>query len=111
MVQGRRNATMPRPVPGRPEVPPQMIRRRALLAAPLLTAPALAQEAPWPNRPVRILLAYPPGGSTDVLARALAERLAGAIPGSAFVVENRPGGAAVVGTQAAAQAAPDGYTL
>lgn len=89
-----------------------MIRRRALLAAPLLAPGALrAQEAPWPARPVRILLAYPPGGSTDVLARALAEALAAAIPGSSFVVENRPGGAAVVGTQAAAVAAPDGYTL
>ncbi|WP_043360375.1 tripartite tricarboxylate transporter substrate binding protein [Belnapia sp. F-4-1] len=89
-----------------------MIRRRALLAAPLLAPGALpAQEAPWPVKPVRILLAYPPGGSTDVLARALAEALAAAIPGSSFIVENRPGGAAVVGTQAAAVAAPDGYTL
>ncbi|SDB64032.1 Bug family tripartite tricarboxylate transporter substrate binding protein [Belnapia rosea] len=89
-----------------------MIRRRALTAAPwLLPGLAAAQDAPWPNKPVRILLAYPPGGSTDVLARALAEALGHAIPGSSFVVENRPGGAAVVGTQAAATAAPDGYTL
>jgi len=85
------------------------IRRRALLAT-IAASPALAQEA-WPSRPVRILLAYPPGGSTDVLARALAERLAAVIPGPGFIVENRPGGAAVVGTQAAATAAPDGYTL
>ena len=77
----------------------------------LLAMPALAAEATWPSRPVRILLAYPPGGSTDVLARALAERLGAAIPGPGFIVENRPGGAAVVGTLAAAQAAPDGYTL
>ncbi len=89
-----------------------MVHRRALLAAPLLAPSALrAQEAPWPAKPVRILLAYPPGGSTDVLARALAEALAAAIPGSSFVVENRPGGAAVVGTQAAAVAPPDGTTL
>jgi len=89
-----------------------MFQRRALLAAPLLAPGALrAQEAAWPAKPVRILLAYPPGGSTDVLARALAEALAAAIPGSSFVVENRPGGAAVVGTQAAAVAPPDGYTL
>jgi tripartite-type tricarboxylate transporter receptor subunit TctC len=60
---------------------------------------------------VRIVLAYPPGGSTDVLARTLAAALAESIPGSTFVVDNRPGGAAVVGTQAVAQAAPDGYTL
>ncbi|WP_149535871.1 Bug family tripartite tricarboxylate transporter substrate binding protein [Siccirubricoccus phaeus] len=90
-----------------------MPNRRPLLAAALLF-PALARAQapePWPSRPVRILLAYPPGGSTDVLARALAERLAAAIPGSNFVVENRPGGAAVLGTQVAAQAAPDGYTI
>jgi tripartite-type tricarboxylate transporter receptor subunit TctC len=93
-------------------------RRRLLLAATLLGAPlaapgARAQEGgeAWPARPVRILVAYPPGGSTDLLARALAERLQAAVPGSIFVVENRPGGAAVVGTQAAAQAAPDGHTL
>jgi tripartite-type tricarboxylate transporter receptor subunit TctC len=90
-----------------------MLTRRPLLAAPLLlaaTAPARAQEA-WPARPVRVVVPYPPGGSTDVLARALAERLAALIPGPGFVVENRPGGAAVVGTQAVAQAAADGYTL
>lgn len=93
-----------------------MTGRRTLLALPLLAAgPAhgqtAGQEGTWPSRPVRILLAYPPGGSTDVLARALAERLAAAIPGPGFIVENRPGGAAVVGTQAAATAPPDGYTL
>ena len=89
-----------------------MTTRRALFALPVLAATAArAQEVTWPNKPVRIVLAYPPGGSTDVLARALAERLAAAIPGSSFIVENRPGGAAVVGTQAVATAAPDGYTL
>ncbi len=89
-----------------------MTTRRALFALPLLASPAArAQEAGWPGKPVRIVLAYPPGGSTDVLARALAERLAAAIPGSSFIVENRPGGAAVVGTLAVATAAPDGYTL
>ena len=95
-------------------------RRLPLLAAPLLGAPLASLDAraqqggggeAWPARPVRILVAYPPGGSTDLLARALAERLQAAVPGSAFVVENRPGGAAVVGTQAAAGAAPDGHTL
>lgn len=87
--------------------------RRPFLAAPLLwLVPRTARaQGDWPSRPVRIVLAYPPGGSTDVLARALAERLAVVFPGSGFVVENRPGGAAVVGTQAAATAPPDGYTL
>lgn len=89
-----------------------MFQRRPLLTLPFLASvPAVAQEGTWPSRPVRIVIAYPPGGSTDVLARTLADRLAATIPGSAFVVENRPGGAAVVGTQAAAAAPPDGYTL
>jgi tripartite-type tricarboxylate transporter receptor subunit TctC len=88
-----------------------MIRRRAMLATPVLALPATARAQAWPSRPVRIVLAYPPGGSTDVLARTLAAALAESIPGSTFVVDNRPGGAAVVGTQAVAQAAPDGYTL
>ena len=90
-----------------------MIARRRLLAVSLCLPGVARAQAPeaWPARPVRILLAYPPGGSTDVLARTLAERLAVAIPGAGFVVENRPGGAAVVGTLAAATAAPDGYTL
>jgi tripartite-type tricarboxylate transporter receptor subunit TctC len=88
-----------------------MIRRRALLATPALALPVAAHAQAWPARPVRIVVAYPPGGSTDVLARTLAAALAEAIPGGTFVVDNRPGGAAVVGTQAVAQAAPDGYTL
>lgn len=90
-----------------------MRRHLMLAAAALPVAAARAQDAaaPWPARPVRILVAYPPGGSTDLLARAVAEALQGAIPGATFVVENRPGGAAVVGTQAVAQAAADGYTL
>ncbi len=91
-----------------------MPHRRALLAAclfsPMLGRAALAQAA-WPNRPVRVGVPYPPGGSTDVLARAVAERLGAVISGASFVVDNRPGGAAVVGTQSVAQAAPDGYTL
>lgn len=88
-----------------------MIRRRALLATPAIALPAVARAQGWPARPVRIVLAYPPGGSTDVLARTLSAALQEAIPGATFVVDNRPGGAAVVGTQAVAQAAPDGYTL
>ncbi|MBM3589397.1 MAG: hypothetical protein FJX33_16740 [Alphaproteobacteria bacterium] len=88
-----------------------MIQRRLLLTAAILAMPALAQAQAWPSRPVRIVLAYPPGGSTDALARTLSAALQEAIPGGAFVVDNRPGGAAVVGTQAVAQAAADGYTL
>ncbi len=88
-----------------------MIRRRALLATPILAVPAAARAQSWPSRPVRVVVAYPPGGSTDVLARGVSAALQEAFPGSTFVVDNRPGGAAVVGTQAVAQAAPDGTTL
>ncbi len=87
-----------------------MPTRRALLAAAAL-APLAAVAQDYPARPVRIVLAYPPGGSTDVLARVLAARLQEMWNGSAVVVENRPGGGAIVGTQAVAMAAPDGYTL
>ncbi|WP_291297090.1 tripartite tricarboxylate transporter substrate binding protein [Elioraea sp.] len=89
-----------------------MITRRTLLAAAPAAAalPASAQEA-YPSRPIRIVIAYPPGGSTDVLGRALAQRLSELWNGASVVVENRPGGGAIVGTQAVAQAAPDGYTL
>ncbi len=92
-----------------------MVSRRSLLAAPLLPLAAQVHEAgaqeAWPAKPVRVVVPYPPGGSTDVLARAVAERLGALIGGPGFVVENRGGGAAVVGTVAVAQAPADGYTL
>ena len=80
-------------------------------AAP--SSPCPPSRAPRPGRRGRckIVVGYPPGGSTDVLARGLAAAMQEAIPGSTMVVDNRPGGAAVIGTQAVAQAAPDGYTL
>jgi tripartite-type tricarboxylate transporter receptor subunit TctC len=94
-----------------------MIRRRALLAgAPsLLAAPALAQSAgaqstgDWPNRPIRAVIPWPPGGSTDVLARLLCEQL-GQKLGQNYVLENRPGAGGNIGMDAIAKAAPDGYT-
>ena len=87
--------------------------RRALLALPLLCAagPLLAQPAnAYPSKSVRIIVPYPPGAINDVLARLLAERLQAGL-GQSVVVENRAGGGAVIGTQAVAAAAPDGYTL
>jgi tripartite-type tricarboxylate transporter receptor subunit TctC len=87
-----------------------MIPRRALLAAPLaLPCLARAQEG-FPQRQVRIVVPYTAGGGLDALARALAERLQAAWR-QPVVVENRPGGATVVGTDAVAKAAPDGHTL
>ena len=85
-------------------------RRFALLAA--LSAPGLAtaQEAAWPNRPLRIIVSFPAGSGTDILARYYAERL-GRTLGQAVLVENISGGNGVIATRAAARAAPDGYTL
>ena len=70
---------------------------------------ALAQEK-FPSRPITILLGYPPGGSTDTTARALAPVLE-RILGQPVVIQNRPGAAAMIGTQAVANATPDGYTV
>jgi len=89
-----------------------MIARRTLLGSALaapLAAPALAQ-APWPNRTVRVIVPWPPGGSTDVLARLLAEQMQ-TRTGQSFVLENRPGAGGNIGADALAKSAPDGYTM
>jgi tripartite-type tricarboxylate transporter receptor subunit TctC len=85
-------------------------RSLALLPAALLAAPALAQEAPWPSRPIRLVVAFPPGGLTDVMGRMVALRLQGVL-GQPVVVENRGGAGGTTGTQVAVRSAPDGYTL
>jgi tripartite-type tricarboxylate transporter receptor subunit TctC len=78
------------------------------LAAPLVR-PASAQ-ADWPTRPVRMIVPFPPGGSTDVLARVIGEYL-GRELGQTVVIENRPGSAGNVGVNAIARAEADGYTI
>ena len=89
-----------------------MIRRRALLALPLLAAPLSARaQGAWPERPVRILVPFAPGGNTDSLARLTAEILTEAVPGGAFVVENRTGAGGVLAVEALTRAVPDGHTL
>jgi tripartite-type tricarboxylate transporter receptor subunit TctC len=81
----------------------------AALAALALGAPqALAQS--FPTKPIRILVPFPPGGGTDVAARALGEHLTKELNQPA-VVENRPGGNSIIATDAVAKAAPDGHTL
>jgi tripartite-type tricarboxylate transporter receptor subunit TctC len=89
--------------------------RRSLLAfcTLLFTLPAMAQGSAqeWtPERPVRIIVPFPPGGATDLIARILAERASRDLP-HRWVVENRSGANGNIGMAAAAQSAPDGYTL
>jgi tripartite-type tricarboxylate transporter receptor subunit TctC len=94
---------------------------RPLMSRPLLAAslafvlpllwPANAQsQAGYPNKPVTFIVPFPPGGGTDISARAVAAKLGGKW-GYSVVVENRAGAAGIVGTDAAARARPDGYTL
>src|SRR5882762_1259298 len=74
----------------------------------LLPLPVLARE--YPNKPVKIIVPFAAGGPADVYARFLGQRLQEAL-GQPFVVDDRPGAGSVVGTDAAAKSAPDGYTL
>jgi tripartite-type tricarboxylate transporter receptor subunit TctC len=83
-------------------------------AALLVTAvsPARAADAPaaFPSKPVRLIVPFTPGGSTDILARAIGQKLTEAW-GQPVVVDNRPGAGGIIGMEAAAKAVPDGYTL
>ncbi|TDH61393.1 tripartite tricarboxylate transporter substrate binding protein [Dankookia rubra] len=86
-------------------------RRRAALALPWLAAATRAGAQPaWPARPLRVIVPFPPGQATDIMARLLAERLAERL-GQPVVVENRSGGAGVPGMETIAHAPADGYTL
>ncbi|MBK6649666.1 MAG: tripartite tricarboxylate transporter substrate binding protein [Betaproteobacteria bacterium] len=82
----------------------------ALFVAIGLTTPLLHAQTTWPNKPVRIVVPFAPGGTTDILARAMAPELAKAF-GQSFVVENRAGAAGNLGADIVAKSAPDGYTL
>lgn len=85
-------------------------RRHVLGAAALALLPALATAQAWPAKPIRLVVAYPPGGVSDVVARALADKLAGPL-GQPVVVENKAGASGGIGMDAVAKAAPDGHTL
>src|SRR5258706_15987177 len=84
------------------------MRLSALLFCILCAASATAQE--YPSRPVKILVPYGPGGATDIIARIVAQHLTSEL-GQSFIVENRPGANGNLALEAAAKAAPDGYTL
>ncbi|MGE0769171.1 MAG: Bug family tripartite tricarboxylate transporter substrate binding protein [Hyphomicrobiaceae bacterium] len=81
-----------------------------LAALSTVVAAPLATAADWPDKPVKLIVPYGPGGASDILARPWAELLSQAY-GQQFVVENRGGAGGMIGTEAAFKAAPDGYTL
>jgi tripartite-type tricarboxylate transporter receptor subunit TctC len=86
------------------------LRRRALLAAPALLPLTAAAQGSWPERPVRIIVPFPPGQAADIVTRIVADQLSARWPQRA-VVENRGGGAGAPGVDAVARAAGDGHTL
>jgi tripartite-type tricarboxylate transporter receptor subunit TctC len=84
------------------------MRRIAAILALALPLAAAAQS--WPTKPVKIVVPFAAGGPADIYARALGERLQAGL-GQSFVIENKPGGGSIVGTDTVAKSAPDGYTL
>jgi tripartite-type tricarboxylate transporter receptor subunit TctC len=89
-------------------------RRRFLhLAAGAMALPAVGRSTraqAYPSRPIRLILGYAPGGAPDIVARLTGDWLSRQL-GHAVVIENRPGAASNIGTEAVVRAAPDGYTL
>jgi len=81
-----------------------------LLASALIAVSLDVQAQTWPSKPIRVIVPYAPGGTGDVFARLVSERLRAPL-GQSIVVENRPGASGAIGTSMVAKAAPDGYTL
>ena len=89
----------------------QVLFAAAALVAFTFTTAALADAiSAYPERPVRIVVPYPAGGNTDIIAREVTRRMASKL-GQPFVIDNKPGANSIIGTEAVAKAAPDGYTL
>lgn len=83
---------------------------RLLSFLALILASAGVSAQVWPGKPIRMIVAYPPGGSTDLMARLLAQKLAPTL-GQPIVIDNKPGATGQIGTAMVAKAEPDGYTL
>src|SRR4051812_15972064 len=81
------------------------LSRRVALSLPLLALAASARAEAWPTKPLRLVVPYPAGGPTDVLARALAAKMSEGL-GQQIVVDNKPGGAGNIGSDIGAKAAP-----
>lgn len=88
----------------------QLLACLGAAAAGLALSPAVLAQSGWPTKPVRMVVPFAPGGTTDILARAIAPELSRAF-GQSFVVENRAGAGGNVGADLVAKSAPDGYTL
>ncbi len=84
--------------------------KRLLALAMCLAAASAAAQSNWPNRPLKLIVPFPPGGGTDLASRSVASRLGDAL-GQPVVVENRPGAGGTIGAEAVAKSAPDGYTI
>lgn len=90
---------------------PGLTRRTLLLAAGAAASPlALAQASDYPSKPVKVIVAFTAGGTTDILTRAVSQKLSEKLRQS-FIVDNKPGAGGNLGTEVAARSAPDGYTL
>jgi tripartite-type tricarboxylate transporter receptor subunit TctC len=89
---------------------PQVLGRAMLALAAALCAAGAARAETFPDKPVRMVVAFPAGGGTDIVARLIAERLT-ALWGQQVIVDNRGGAGGVIGTEIAARSAPDGYTI
>jgi tripartite-type tricarboxylate transporter receptor subunit TctC len=86
------------------------LRRRALLTLPSLAAPGLARAQTFPDRPIRVLVGFTPGGSIDMIVRTISPKMTEVL-GQGIVVENRPGAGGVVAMEALTRSAADGHTL
>jgi tripartite-type tricarboxylate transporter receptor subunit TctC len=91
------------------QTPTRRLALQTLVAAAALSASSVMAQA-WPNKPISLVVPFPPGGTTDVLARALGDKLSQSL-GQPVIVENKPGAGATLGADYVAKARPDGYTL
>lgn len=82
----------------------------SLCVAALLSVASAAHAQAWPTKPVRLIVPFPPGGSADILARAIGQKVGDGL-GQPIVIDNRPGAGTAIGAEATAKAAPDGYTI